>query len=127
MSGSLYFTYGERTPEVLEAIIGRYPTDAEPAVVTSYGLHIQRAPEISDVVKGILGANRTEEEMADFAAYVAVPQEGARIPGIAVGVSPEEMELLDNYDIEGLWLTKLENQHAFIGETGRLARVVLHA
>jgi hypothetical protein len=106
---ALYVAYGERTEPVFEAITGRLP-EYEPVVVPGFELGVQRAAWMSEQVQAILGEGRTPQEMERFAALVARPKHGARMQGWLTPVSDQELALLDNYDIEGLWLTRYNDQ-----------------
>lgn len=125
MASTLYFAYGERHPEVMEAIIGRRP-EVESAILPDYELCVQLAANMPAKVQEILGANRNPEEMSDFAAFVAYPRQRARMNGWVSVVSPEELALLDNWDIEGLWMTRKDAVPAKVGPSAELQHVSLH-
>lgn len=122
-----YFAYGERDPQLMAAIIGR-PTECRPAVLTGYRLCVQSIVGISPRVREILAANRTEAEMAGFEVYAAVPDEESIIKGIVTEVTDEELGILDNWDVEGLWFQRVPDRPVHLGiDASRLGRATAHA
>lgn len=121
-SENFYFAYGERTPEVMEAIIGRRP-DMEAATLPKYVLGVQHAYEMPELVQKILGTNRTSVEMEKFLAYVVMPEPDLEVEGCVAEVSQEELALLDNWDIEGLWLTRHNQREVYVGNRAVFASV----
>ena len=126
MAESLYFAYGERNPEAIRAILGHY-VSCEPAVLPEYQLGIQIGLDIPQNVRDILAVNRTDEEMANFAAYVAIPSEGSHVIGMVAKVDNDDLALLDNWDIEGLWFTREDQKTVLIGPTLRLGMASVHS
>ncbi|OGL29568.1 hypothetical protein A3D14_01640 [Candidatus Saccharibacteria bacterium RIFCSPHIGHO2_02_FULL_47_12] len=107
---SLYFAYGERTPQVMGAIIGRVP-EYEAAALTGFQLCIQHIVDIPETVQDILAVNRSKREIEEFRAYVAAPSADKYVPGLVFrGVTYEELDILDNWDIEGLWFKRHQDQ-----------------
>lgn len=122
----LYFGYGERTPEAIQDILGHY-TECEPAILPRYQLGVQSSADIPSNVRDILAVNRTEDEMASFRAYAAIPNEGSHIIGMVAQVDKDDLDVLDNWDIEGLWFTRFNNQFVRIGPKLRLGSASVHA
>ena len=120
-----YFAYGERTPKVLGAIIGR-DLEVESSTLYDHRLYIQRSSDVDPAVRDILGEPRTLEELDAFRAYVAVPEEGSHIKGAVTELSPSELDLVDYYDINGLWFVRRNGLLASVGQPKRLARVSAH-
>lgn len=104
----LYFSYGERTPDLMGEIIGRIP-ESQPAILLGFQLCTQRCVDLPGVVRNILSANRTEREAAELETYGVVAFHGASTPGLINRVSDQEVALLNNYDIDGLWFTLYED------------------
>jgi len=133
MSGTSYFGYGERTPEVMEAIIGRRPA-FERALLPGFQLFIQRLVDMTPEVQAIMAINRTPEELANQQSYAArrTRDENAFLPGLVyLDITDEEFELADNFDIEGLWFSRYRDRFIRIanddGATFRLGGADVHA
>lgn len=126
-----YFDYGERAPQVMEAIIGRVP-DYDAAVLAGFGLFIQRAVDMTPTVQGIMAANRTPEEMETLQVYAAKPSEHESVPGLVYrDVTDQELALLGNFDVEGLWFKRYIRRFIHIvnddGASARLGDADYHA
>ncbi len=104
-----YFAYGTpRDPEMMEAIIGREP-EGVPGTLYDYQMVIQRAAEIPDRVRNILASNWTGEEVGQFETYAIRRNIGTRVVGMVWGITPEERELVDNWELnDGLWYRKTD-------------------
>jgi len=126
-----YFGYGERTPQVMEAIIGRVP-QYDTAILAGFRLFVQRAVDMTPVVREIMAINRTPEEMENLQVYAAKQEADAQLPGVVYrDVTDQESTLLDNFDIEGLWFQRFRNRFIHVvndgGMTARLADADYHA
>jgi hypothetical protein len=104
-----YFGYGaNQSPEMMEAMVGRVP-EGEPARLHDHELAIQQPHEISEVVRGILAAYRTEQEVAEFETYVIRRRQGGVVIAMAWQLTPLERELVDNWEMnDGLWYQKTD-------------------
>ncbi len=126
-----YFGYGERTPEVMGAIIGRVP-DYDAAVLAGFRLFTQNTVDMSEPVRNIMAINRSPEEMESSQFYVAVASEGDHIPGLVYrGITDQEFALVGNFDLEGLWLKLYRGRFIHIfnedGSSTRLGDADYHA
>lgn len=104
-----YFGYGaNQSPEMMEAMVGRAP-EGEPARLHDYELVTQQPHEITEVVRGILGTHRTEQEVAEFETYAIRRRQGGVVIGMAWQLTPPERELVDNWEMnDGLWYQKID-------------------
>jgi len=110
MSTRSYFGYGERTPQVMEAIIGRVP-EYDTAILGGFRLFVQRTVDMTPAVREIMAINRLPDEMENLQVYAAKQAEGAHMPGVVYrDVTDQESKLLDNFDIEGLWFQRFRNR-----------------
>lgn len=126
-----YFGYGERTPEMMEAIIGRMP-EYNVAILPGFRLFIQKAVELPENIQTILSASRTAHEMQELRAYVAMPDRFSYVDGLLYrGLTDTELGILDNWDINGLWFERLERKAVIISngvrKSGRIGMADVHA
>jgi|GEM_PF-6550060 len=126
-----YFGYGERTPEVMTAIIGRTPA-YDTAILAGFKLFVQRAVDMTPAVRDIMAINRTPQEVEDLKIFAAQQDGKSQIPGLVYrDITDGESALLDNFDIEGLWFSSFRNLFIHIvnedGITARLGDADYHA
>lgn len=115
----LYFGYGANSsPLMMEAIIGRRPEGFK-AKLMGYALYVQAWEEIPEAAKKILQPSWDK----DFRSYIAVPEEGALTWGMAWYLTSEELPMVGNWELHGIWYTPIQVQivdlsgRSFEGET----------
>ncbi|MBI2326808.1 gamma-glutamylcyclotransferase [Candidatus Curtissbacteria bacterium] len=99
-----YFAYGVNcVSEMMEALLGRIPKSYA-ARLNGYELCIQTWDEIPEPVRNILSADWGP----DFRAYRIRPAEDKSVRGIVWQLSPEELALVKNWEMDGLWTETAE-------------------
>lgn len=99
-----YFGYGaNKSPEMIEGIVGRVP-EGRPAELPGFELVIQKGDEIPKTVRKILAESWSPDELDAFRTYAIRQQEGAVVEGTLWKLTPQERELVNNWEInDGLW------------------------
>lgn len=106
-----YFAYGaNRNPEMIEAVIGRLPK-GEPARLRGFELCVQTWPEIPEPVRNIL----SPDWGPDFRAYRIRPAEDKSVRGMIWYITPNELNLIKNWEIDGLWTEPARVSADFVG------------
>jgi len=97
----MYFGYGaNRSSYMMKAIIGRNPIGF-PAKLEDYELCIQTWDEIPEKVRKVF--RYPELLNRDFKSYCIRPAGGKMIVGRVWSLTRLERELVDNWELNGLW------------------------
>ncbi len=97
----LYFAYGEREPGVLGGIIRRpvLAKEVREARLPSAKLFVQNASRLSEAIRAPLSRYRTDEQMRRLGFFMAKPALTEEIEGWVTPVTPQELTMIDNYDL----------------------------
>lgn len=99
-----YFGYGAmRSREMMSAVIGRRPSGIQ-ATIDGYELIIQKLPDIPLGIREDLGTGWG----SDYRAYRLRPTEKIdpwhSVTGVVWDITPEERKLVENFEVNGLWV-----------------------
>jgi hypothetical protein len=99
------FLYGVmQSDEVLEAVIGARPTRT-PAVLSDFGLYIQRIDQVPDTPPSGLPVNLAPRTILKrnwgdrFETYMVRPKQGGRVAGSIIEATQLQKDLLDDWEL----------------------------
>lgn len=92
----LYFGYGANSQrEMMEAITGNRNLKGQPAVLKGYALCVQKLSQVPDLVK----KNLQESWGDSFETYIIKPDPNGEVAGTIWELSPDERELVRDWEL----------------------------
>lgn len=100
-----YFGYGAmKSLDMVAAVTGRGDVIGAVCSLKGFELIVQRLPDVPDVLRNVL----RETWGSNYGAYRIRPKEGSYVNGVAWEISAEELELIRNWEGNGVWTTTVE-------------------